>query len=69
MLVSMNCKDTHSTLDLTVVFHSQTNSLYVERNYVHTLHPAIQVQCQHSVPMQEIVCPLCSEGESKSVEW
>lgn len=28
----------------------------------------IYLQCKHSVPIQEVVCPLYSEMESKSVE-
>ncbi len=28
----------------------------------------IYIQCQHSVPLQEIVCPVRSHVESKSVD-
>ena len=32
------------------------------------LHVIIYILCQGSVSMEEVVCPLCSEAESKGVE-
>lgn len=31
-------------------------------------HLTIYIQCQRSVPMQEVVCPLYNKVESKGVE-
>lgn len=33
------------------------------------LHLTIYAHCQHSVPMYEAVCPLCSEVENNGVEF
>ncbi len=29
----------------------------------------ISAECQHSVPMQEITCPICSKAESMGGGW
>lgn len=31
-------------------------------------HLTVYIQSQCSLPIQEVMCPLCSEAESKSVE-
>lgn len=37
--------------------------------YWMSLHLAIYVQCQPSLSMQEVVCPLCVEMESEGGDW